>query len=189
MACLENLRLMCVFLINAQWLSMIDVQKYTSVNWQSKNICHQSIIGKHSIISHIKIIILISNPSEDEKQGHRSFTLKCKHELLAKIESSHAFSSSLEEACQQFGIQSGYYCQWKKQLDLVPNSTSSNMRKLHLGHPGSLVPTDNRFPRYVFELCEQGIVVTMQILSKRASDFCRFFCELDGAKHWLCIGG
>ena len=46
--------------------------------------------------------ILIKNPSEDDKQSQRrSFTLKCKHELFTKIESCHAFSASLDEACWQ----------------------------------------------------------------------------------------
>ena len=127
--------------------------------------------------------MLITNPSEDEKKGHKSFTLKCKHELLKKIEISHAFSSSLEEACWQFDIQSQCYCQWKKQLHTVPDHTLSNMRKIHSGCPGLLAPLDDLLLKRGFELCEQGIVMMMQILLKRASDLCRIFpTKSDGAK-------
>ena len=71
----------------------------------------------------------------------------------------------------------------KKQLGTLPNGSSSNMRKIHLGHPGLLVPMDNHLLRHVFELCEQGMVVIMQIVSRRASDLCRIFrTNLDGAK-------
>ena len=48
---------------------------------------------------------------------------------------------------------------------------------------------------YVFELYEQGMVVTMQIVSKKASDLCRIFrAKSDGAKslivyRWLKVQG
>ena len=141
------------------------------------------------------MIMSITNPREDEKQGCRSFTLKCKHELLMKIESSHAFSSSLKETCWQCGIQSWYYCQWKKQLDTVPDSTSSNVRKIHSGHPGSLAPLENLLLRNVFALLEQGMVVMTWIVLRRASDLCQIFCaKSDGTKslivhRWLKAQG
>ena len=109
---------MCLF--NARCLSRIE--KYT--------------------VNHTKIIMLITNTSKDEKQGHRFFTLKCNCELLMKIESSYAFSASLDKACRQFGIHSQYYCQWKKQLDTVSDCILSNVRKIHSGPPGLLVPLD-----------------------------------------------
>ena len=57
------------------------------------------------------------------------------------------------------------------------------MRKKHSGCPGLLALMDDCLLMYVFELCEQGMVVMMQIVSKRASDFCRIFhAKLDGAK-------
>ena len=126
---------------------------------------------------HTKIIMLIANTSEDEKQGCRHFTLKCKCELLTKNESSCAFSAS-------------YYCQWRKNLGHMPNHASSNIEKTHSGCPGLLVPWDDLLLRYVFEPCKQGVVVIMQIVLRRAADFCQnFHAKLDGAKHWLCIGG
>ena len=46
---------------------------------------------KYTVISHTKIIMLIANSSKDEKQGHRSFTLKYKHELIAKLKAAVHF--------------------------------------------------------------------------------------------------
>ena len=57
------------------------------------------------------------------------------------------------------------------------------MRKINLDCPGLLAPLDNRLLRYVFQLHDQGMVVTTQIVSIRASDLCQIFhANLDGAK-------
>ena len=57
------------------------------------------------------------------------------------------------------------------------------MRKIHSSRPGLLEPLDNFILRYASELCEQGMVVTAQIVSRRASDLCRIFCvKSDGTK-------
>ena len=88
-----------------------------------------------------------------EKQGQRrSFILKCKHELIAKIEGCHEFFASLDEACQKFSIDSRYYHQWKKQLDHVHDLMESNVRKMH--------SLDDFLLRYVFKFCEKRMVVT-----------------------------
>ena len=70
-------------------------------------ICNQCVFFqcqmpiKKLTVSHTKIIILTTNPSEDDKQGHRrSITLECKHEFITKIENCHAFSASLDKTCQ-----------------------------------------------------------------------------------------
>ena len=65
----------------------------------------QMHVDDQKIIRHTTIM-LIANSSEDDEQGWRSFTLKCKCELIVKIECCHAFSASLDEACQKFGIDS-----------------------------------------------------------------------------------
>ena len=57
------------------------------------------------------------------------------------------------------------------------------MRKIQSGHPGLLACLDDFLLRYVFELHEQGMVVMMQVLSKKACDLCRIFhAKSDGAK-------
>ena len=132
--------------------------------------------------------MLIANPSTDKEQGCRSFTLKCKCELLMMIERSPAFSFSLELA-SYLASKADTIANKKKKLDTVPNHTSSNMRKVHTGHPDLLAPLNDLLLRYVFELCEQGMVVTTRIVLRRAPDLCRIFCaKLDCAKslivHW-----
>ena len=78
----------------------------------------QLLMTKNLTIGHTKITMLITNPTEDDKQGHRSFMLKCKSELITKIKCCHAFSAWLDEACQKFGIHSQYYHQWKSSWTL-----------------------------------------------------------------------
>ena len=57
------------------------------------------------------------------------------------------------------------------------------MRKIHSGHPGLLAPLNDVLLIYVFKLCEQVMVVMMQMLSRRSSDLCQNFNDkLDGAK-------
>ena len=104
--------------------------------------------------------MLIARSSIDENQGRRRFTLKYKRDLIAKIEGCSEFCASLEEACRKFGINSQYYRQWKKQLDHVPEHVSSNVREMHSGRHGLLGPLDDFLLRYIFELREQGMVVT-----------------------------
>ena len=78
--------------------------------------------------------MLIANPNEDDIQGRkRCFTMKCKRELTTKIESCRTFSASSDEAASN----------WKKQLDHVPNSAVSNLRKMRSGRPGLLAPIDD----------------------------------------------
>ena len=79
---------------------------------------------------------------------------------------------------------------WKKQLGHVPDCISFNIRKMYSGWHGLLVPLDDFLLRYVFELHEQGMVVTIWILSRKASDLCQIFCsKSDSASCWLCTGG
>ena len=88
--------------------------------------------------------MLIMNPDEGEKEScTRSFTLKSKHQMIAKIESCCALNALLDEACRKFSLKTQYYHQWKMELDHVPNSSSSNMRKIHSGHPGLLMPLND----------------------------------------------
>ena len=82
--------------------------------------------------------MLITNPSKDGKQDvRRSFTPKCKHDLIRKIESCRAFSASSDEASQKFVIN----------------------RKIHPGHPCLLASLDDFLLGHVLEFCEQGAVV------------------------------
>ena len=111
-------------------------------------------------------------------------------ELITKAESSHVFSVWLDEACQQFGINSQYYCWWKKQFDHVTNHASSNMRKTHPGHPGLLVPLDDlllsmflSFPSkewsWQHELCLERYLICVEF----------FVPDQMMQSCWLCIGG
>ena len=149
----------------------------------SANAQCRSMIKKLTIC-HAKITMLIKNPHEDNKQGHmRSFMLKCKYEMIAKIESCCAFAASLNEAYWEFGIKNQYYCQWKKWLDHVPKNASSNIGKIYSGHLGILMPLNHSLLRYVFELHEQEMIMTTWILSRKASDLCHIFhSKLDHAK-------
>ena len=62
---------------------------------------------------------------EFDKQGQRKcYMLKWKLELIARIESCFAFAALLNEACQQFVINSWDYHWWKNQLDHVQDHTS-----------------------------------------------------------------
>ena len=156
----------------------------------SFDILHQSRTKKSTVV-HTKIMMLITIPSEDDKQGcRRSFTLKCKHELITKIESRHSFLASFDEACRPFGINSRYYRWWKMQLDYVPDHVSPSTKKIHSGCPGLLVPLDDFLLRYVFELHEQGMVMTMWIVLKKSSNLCKIFVPNQIMQScWLCTGG
>ena len=126
---------------------------------------------KKLTIGYSKFVMLIANPSEDEKKGHkRSFTLKCKCELITKIESCHAFSASLDEACWQCDINSRYYYQQRKQLDHVSNHVSSNMKKIHSGCPGLWTPLNYFLLMLEFELFEHGMVVKIEVVLRKALD-------------------
>ena len=65
----------------------------------------------------------------------------------------------------------------------MPDHVSSNVRKMHSGHHVLLAPHEDFLLRYVFELCKQGMVVMMQIVSRKASYLCQIFCaKSDSAK-------
>ena len=48
------------------------------------------------------------------------------------------------------------------------------MRKMHAECSGLFVSHNDFLPSYMLELCEQGIIVMMQILSRKASDLCQY---------------
>ena len=56
------------------------------------------------------------------------------------------------------------------------------MRKIHAGCPGFLAHLDNFLLRYVFEFCEQGVVVTTQIVFGIVTNFsCQIrWCKIVG---------
>ena len=99
------------------------------------------------------------------------------------------FPASLHEACWQFSIHSWYYHQWKKKLDHVPDGASFNMWKIYSGHPGLFESLDDLL-RNVFELYEQGMLVTTWIVLRRVSDLCWIFVSNQMVQSCLlCIGG
>ena len=68
----------------------------------------------------------------------------------------------------------------------ISDCVSSNVMKMHAGHHGLLAPFDDFLLRYVFKLCEQGMVVMMQIVLRKASNLCQIFhAKQGGAKSFI----
>ena len=76
------------------------------------------------------------------------------------------------------------------QLNLLPDGVVLNARKIHSGQPGTLLPITNEILWYVFELHEQGIVVTSCILCCKESYLCHdFWGNLKEQRQISFLGG
>ena len=122
--------------------------------------CSETI--KTLTISHEKLAMLIANPDENKKQSHRrSFMLKYKFKLIPKFECCCSLIASLDKAWRQFGIKSWYYADGKKvwpcaQPCLIKYDKNTFRLLWFIGTSECL--------RYVFELCDQEMIVTTKVL-------------------------
>ena len=91
--------------------------------------------------------------------------IKCKQEKCLQIEQYCIENNfSLEVSCKHYGIKKRYYTHLKTQLNLLPDGVVLNVWNIHFGKLGSLLPITDELLWHVFELCEQGIVVSSCIV-------------------------
>ena len=98
-----------------------------------------------------------------------------KRSFLAQIDERQLSGETVRSCCRHFDLKPSQVRQWRKLKEDLSNPEAANKALLHSGRVSILSGLEEQLLSWFFELQEQGIMVTVQSITLRASKLCDAF--------------
>ena len=111
------------------------------------------------------------------KKKRRRFTIQEKLCFIRNVRKRLENGLSQRAACEELNIHHTLYGLWIKQMEDMRQSRNSKARSLCQGRQSSLAPIQEVLLRFIFELREQGMGVSITMVMLKAAHLSREFRE------------
>ena len=103
------------------------------------------------------------------KKKRRRFTIQEKLCFIRNVKKRLENGLSQRAACEELNIHHTLYSLWIKQLEEMRQTRNSKARSLCQGGLSSLAPIQEALLRFIFELREQGMGVSITMVMLKAA--------------------
>jgi transposase-like protein len=117
----------------------------------------------------------------------RSFSNMEKLALVRNVKRRVSANQSIRSACEELKIIPKQYREWLKKVPDLARA-NSQARSLSRGPPSILTPFDDELLRFVFELREQGMAVSILTIVIKAAQLSREFREKNRETRMKIVG-
>ena len=111
------------------------------------------------------------------KKKRRRFTIQEKLCFIRNVRKRLENGLSQRAACEELNIHHTLYGLWIKQMEEMRQSRNSKAKSLCQGRQSSLAPIQEVLLRFIFELREQGMGVSITMVMLKAAHLSREFRE------------
>ena len=120
----------------------------------------------------------IDSEEAPSKKRRRRFTIQEKASLIRTVERLMAqHGMTRREACEDLNINSGMHWRWAREFNTMLEAKSSNIRakSIHRGKDSCLTEHKEQLLQFIFELREQGMAVSVQMVALRGAQISEQF--------------
>ena len=116
--------------------------------------------------------------NNNNKCVRRRYSICRKLWTIRKVEQQQQENGlSLRQACDSIGIHHSLLVRWRKQKARLTHIPNPSVKSTHIGMASTLKQHEEVLLRYIFELREQGIQVSLGMVVLKASSLSRSFKE------------
>ena len=119
-----------------------------------------------------------SSTNNNNKCVRRRYTICHKLWTIRKVEQQlQGNGLSLRQACDAVGVHHSLLVRWRKQKARLTHIPNPSVKSTHIGMASILKQHEEVLLRFIFELREQGIQVSLGMVALKASSLSRLFKE------------
>ena len=114
------------------------------------------------------IVPAIVTPTTQKQKRHR-FSLQEKLCILWNVQRCIRNGLSQAAACRALNVHEKQVIEWKKQFQNLKESSNKKAKSLCKGRSSILVPLTDPLLSFIFELCETGMAVSINMIVLKAA--------------------
>jgi transposase-like protein len=123
----------------------------------------------------------------DSGRKRRRLSNREKLSMLRSIRRRAAAGESIRKICASLKIEPKQYRVWKQQQETMAEKEAT-AHSIHTGPPSSLASISQELLRYVFEMREMGIAITIRLISLKAASMSREMREKSPLARYQIVG-
>ena len=133
--------------------------------------------------------MMIAHGVEDySTPKRRRFTIYDRLALLRNVRRRVATGESIRCACKALNIVPKQYREWSKSSEALTAHKNPNAKSTCVGVESVLKPIEEDLLRFIFELREQGIAVSISLVAIQAARLMPEFKERPARARYQCVG-